>query len=162
MEMLGRARRAELLVQMQTYGAMAVKLLRTFTAQTEALAKLKRGGEQTVRAEHVDVYPGARQSSGRCRIGGEREGESIKMETKPRERMSNEPLPLRQAARCLARTRSGIPCQRTAAKGKKCPALMDGLGLRQACLGHHASFRIRWARDSPGPTGGVSDCRSLR
>jgi hypothetical protein len=78
MEMLGRARRAELLVQMQTYGAMATKLLRRFTAQTEALAKLKRGGEQTVRVEHVHVYPGTRQSSGRCRIGGEREGESIK------------------------------------------------------------------------------------
>jgi hypothetical protein len=26
--------------------------------QTEALAKLKRGGEQTVRVEHVHVYPG--------------------------------------------------------------------------------------------------------
>ena len=42
------------------------------------------------------------------------------------------------------------------------PALMDGLGLRQACLGHHASFRIRWARDSPGPSGGGTGCRSLR
>ena len=29
------------------------KLLRTYTMQTEALAKLKRGGEQTVRVEHV-------------------------------------------------------------------------------------------------------------
>src|SRR5580693_7129264 len=35
---------------------------------------------------------------------------------------------------------------------------MDGLGLRRACLGHHASFRIRWATDSPGPSGGVRDC----
>ena len=43
-----------------------------------------------------------------------------------------------------------------------CPALMDGLGLRQACLGHDVSFRIRWAKDSPGPSGGVRDCRSLR
>ena len=31
----------------ETYGNMAVKLLRTFALQTEALAKLRRGGEQT-------------------------------------------------------------------------------------------------------------------
>ena len=30
-----------------------------------------------------------------------------------------------------------------------CPGLVDGLGLRRVCLGHHVSFRIRWARDSP-------------
>jgi hypothetical protein len=42
------------------------------------------------------------------------------------------------------------------------PALVDGLGLRRACLGHRVSFRIRWAKDSPGPSGGVRDCRSLR
>jgi len=39
--------------QMQAHGALATKLLRTFTSQTEALAKIKRGGEQTVRVEHV-------------------------------------------------------------------------------------------------------------
>ena len=43
-----------------------------------------------------------------------------------------------------------------------CPALMDGLGVRQACLGDHVSFRIRWAKDSPGPSGGVRDCKILR
>jgi len=58
MEMLGRTRRAEMLEQMQAHGALATKLLRTFTAQTEALAKINRGGEQTVRVEHVHVYQG--------------------------------------------------------------------------------------------------------
>jgi hypothetical protein len=58
MDMLGRARRAEMLEHMQAHGALATKLLRTFTAQTEALAKIKRGGEQTVRVEHVHVYQG--------------------------------------------------------------------------------------------------------
>ena len=29
-----------------------------YTAQTEALAKLRRGGEQVVRVEHVHVHPG--------------------------------------------------------------------------------------------------------
>jgi len=58
MDMLGRTRRAGTPEQMQAHGALATKLLRTFTAQTEALAKVKRGGEQTVRVEHVHVYPG--------------------------------------------------------------------------------------------------------
>ena len=58
MDMLGRARRAQTVEQLQTHGALATKLLRTFTAQTEALAKVKRGGEQTVRVEHVHVYSG--------------------------------------------------------------------------------------------------------
>jgi hypothetical protein len=58
MEMIGRARRADLLAQFDSFGSMAVKLLRTFTAQAEALAKLKRGGEQTVGVEHVHVHSG--------------------------------------------------------------------------------------------------------
>jgi hypothetical protein len=58
MDMLGRAKRAGLINQLQIYGALATKLLRTYTTQIEALAKIKRGGEQTVRVEHVHVYPG--------------------------------------------------------------------------------------------------------
>ena len=58
MDMLGRVRRADLLVQAEALGALATKLLRTYTMQMEVLAKLKRGGEQTVRVEHVHVYSG--------------------------------------------------------------------------------------------------------
>ena len=36
----------------------ANKLMRTFVMQAEALSKLRRGGEQTVRVEHVHVYQG--------------------------------------------------------------------------------------------------------
>ena len=50
------ARRAEYLEHMNSFGSLATKLLRTFTAQTEALAKLRRGGEQTLRVEHVHVH----------------------------------------------------------------------------------------------------------
>jgi hypothetical protein len=32
----------------------------------------------------------------------------------------------------------------------------DGRVWAWACLGHHVSFRIRWAKDSPGPN--VRDC----
>ena len=42
----------------EVYGNLATKLLRTYTSQIEALAKLKRGGEQTVRVEHVHVHSG--------------------------------------------------------------------------------------------------------
>jgi hypothetical protein len=38
---------------------------------------------------------------------------------KPMERATREPLPLRLAPRCLARTRAGTPCQKAAAAGKK-------------------------------------------
>ena len=58
MHMLAKARRAEYLEHMNSYGGLATKLLRTFTAQTEALAKLRRGGEQKVTVEHVHVYHG--------------------------------------------------------------------------------------------------------
>jgi len=36
----------------------ASKLLRTYTAQVEALAKIRRKGEQKVRVEHVHVHCG--------------------------------------------------------------------------------------------------------
>lgn len=40
----------------EAFGNLSVKLLRTFTGQAEALAKLRRKGEQTVRVVHV--HPG--------------------------------------------------------------------------------------------------------
>jgi hypothetical protein len=58
MEMLGRARRVDQIPQVDCAGNLAIKLLRTYTAQVEALAKLRRGGEQVVRVEHVHVHPG--------------------------------------------------------------------------------------------------------
>src|SRR5215212_4611589 len=59
LDMLARARHAGPLPTLQQCGNLAVKLLRTYTAQIEALAKLRRGGEQTVRVEHVHIHPGA-------------------------------------------------------------------------------------------------------
>ncbi|ACL61225.1 hypothetical protein [Methylobacterium nodulans] len=58
MSMLMRAKAADDLTVMERCGALATKLQRTFVAQIEALAKLRRGGEQTVRVEHVHVYHG--------------------------------------------------------------------------------------------------------
>ena len=58
MDMMRIARKSELVPQIEMAGNLAVKLARTFTAQIEALAKLRRGGEQTVRVEHVHVHAG--------------------------------------------------------------------------------------------------------
>jgi hypothetical protein len=48
MDMLDRAKRADRMPILQESGSLAVKLLRTYTAtaQVEALARLRRGGEQ--------------------------------------------------------------------------------------------------------------------
>jgi len=57
-EALHRLRGAQTLPEYQVYGNVASKLLRTYTAQVEALARLRRKGEQKVRVEHVHVHPG--------------------------------------------------------------------------------------------------------
>lgn len=51
-------------------GTLATKMLRTYTTQLEALAKLRRGGAQTVRVEHVHVYQGGQAIVGNVQGGG--------------------------------------------------------------------------------------------
>jgi hypothetical protein len=80
MEFLGRAKRAEHIPQLEASANFAVKLLRTYTAQAEALAKLRRGGEQTVRVEHVHVYPGGQAIVGSVAPAG---GATLKSEDQP-------------------------------------------------------------------------------
>jgi hypothetical protein len=58
LEMMSRAKQADTVEALQNYSAIATKMLRTCTTQIEAMAKLRRRGEQTVRVEHVHVYPG--------------------------------------------------------------------------------------------------------
>lgn len=77
MMLLGRSRRADLLSQVEAHGGLAVKLLRTFTLQAEALAKLRRGGGQTMRVEHVHVHAGGQAIVGSVMPGG---GTPIKSE----------------------------------------------------------------------------------
>src|SRR5271169_697992 len=86
--------------------------------------------------------PVARQSLVQCRTGRWREGEPMKTKTKPMERSTHEPLPLRLAPRCLARTRSGTPCQKPAAKGKKRCRLHGGAeGSGAPCGERNGSYR---------------------
>lgn len=70
MEMAWRSKQAEMLPQLEAMGNLAVKLMRTFALQAEALAKLKRGGEQGVKVEHVHVHPGGQAIVGDVHTGG--------------------------------------------------------------------------------------------
>lgn len=58
MEMLTRAKHANHGPALINCSTIATKLLRTYTAQIEALAKLRRGCEQRVIVKHVHVYEG--------------------------------------------------------------------------------------------------------
>ena len=70
MELMRRAKQADNLRVMAEYGTLATKLSRTMTTQIEALGKLRRGGEQTVRVEHVHVYEGGQAVVGVVNAGG--------------------------------------------------------------------------------------------
>ena len=67
----------------------------------------------------------------------------MKKKTKPMKRLTREPLPLRLAPHCLARTRSGTPCQKPAAKGKKRCRLHGGAeGSGAPCGKRNGSYRL--------------------
>jgi organic hydroperoxide reductase OsmC/OhrA len=74
MKMLARTNQADTDEAVQNYSSAAVKLMRTYTTQLEALAKLRRGGEQKVRVEHVHVHPGGQAIVGHVTTGGTGEG----------------------------------------------------------------------------------------
>lgn len=69
--MMERARHAADINQAERYGNLATKFLRTYTTQLETLAKIRRGGEQTVRVEHVHVYSGGQAIVGQVATGGQ-------------------------------------------------------------------------------------------
>ena len=64
----------EMIDAMRVYGDLATKLLRTSTAQFEALAKLQRGGEQVVRHIHVDNRGGQAVFAETVQTGGQNAG----------------------------------------------------------------------------------------
>ena len=53
LDLLRRTQWVDQIPQVDSAGSLAIKLLRTFTMQVEALAKLQRGGEQVVKVVHV-------------------------------------------------------------------------------------------------------------
>lgn len=65
--LVNRATRADQIRQVDSAGNLAVKFARTFALQAEALAKLKRGGEQVVKVVHV--HPGGQAIVGNVTNG---------------------------------------------------------------------------------------------
>lgn len=55
----------------QQFGNLSVKLMRTFTMQVEALAKLQRGGVQTVKHIHIDNRGGQAVVTDQVHSGGQ-------------------------------------------------------------------------------------------
>jgi hypothetical protein len=117
MQAMMRSQWAEYQAEYQTAGNLAVKLSRTFTMQIEALAKLRRGGEQTVRVEHVHVHNGGQAIVGAISHPGGG-GSPLEIEVNPMQRETREPLSLRLVPRCCAKTRSGNPCQSPKVRGR--------------------------------------------
>lgn len=65
---------AEWVPHMQTFGNLATKLLRTSQGQMEALARMRRGGEQVVRHVHVDNRGGQAVIAENVHTGGKGNG----------------------------------------------------------------------------------------
>ena len=66
---LHRQKEAETLLGRERYGNLAVKLLRTFAAQVEALQRYRGKGQQHIRVEHVDVHAGGQAIVGAVTAG---------------------------------------------------------------------------------------------
>ena len=99
------------------YGGYATKLLRLQLDMIQALDRHRRGNQQTVEVRHVHIYPGAQ--------AGERRGCKMSCEA---DTHTSEPLPLREAPRRGAKTRSGKRCrspQLAANSGAGCMAVPE-------------------------------------
>jgi hypothetical protein len=86
------SRFAEMMPTLQECGSLAVKLLRTYAAQVEALGRLRRGGEQRVIVQHVNVNQG-----GPAIVGTVSHPGVAKNDRQPHARRMRRPNPIRRA-----------------------------------------------------------------
>jgi hypothetical protein len=70
MGVLRRLKGSETITQQDSNGNLAVKLLRTFTMQVEALQRYRGKGQQKVTVEHVHVHAGGQAIVGAVTPGG--------------------------------------------------------------------------------------------
>jgi hypothetical protein len=68
--LLGRLKGTQTIPQQDSVGSLAVKLLRTYAMQMEALARYRGKGQQKISVEHVHVYPGGQAIVGAVIPGG--------------------------------------------------------------------------------------------
>lgn len=117
MRCLSQAATTDSPARMEAAGTLATKMLRTYTTQLEALAKLRRSGAQTVRVEHVHVYQGGQAIVGS--VTAPNPGGLSKRNINPMHSLARQPTPFRLAPRCCAKTRQGIECRSPAVSGKR-------------------------------------------
>jgi hypothetical protein len=70
MRSFGYLNRSSEIQQQDSNSLTIARLTKAFASQVEALAKLRRGGEQRVVVEHVHVYPGGQAIVGTVNHGG--------------------------------------------------------------------------------------------
>src|SRR5258706_16416736 len=80
MRSLRQLKSSETIMQQDSNGNLAVKLLRTYTIQMEALQRYRGKGEQKMTVEHVHVYQGGQAIVGAVHQGG---GARTKTEEQP-------------------------------------------------------------------------------
>jgi hypothetical protein len=90
MTVLRRLKGSETIPQQNSNGNLAVKLLRTFVAQIEALQRHRGKGEQKVTVEHVHVHAGGQAIVGDVNSGGGGAEKSEERARAPRE-LTHEP-----------------------------------------------------------------------
>jgi hypothetical protein len=78
--LLRRLKATETIPQQDSAGNLVTKLLRTYTAQVEALNRYRGKGQQKVTVEHVHVHQGGQAIVGTVTQGG---GASSKTEVQP-------------------------------------------------------------------------------
>lgn len=111
LDMLGRATQTASTDRLALFGNMATKMQRTFTAQIEALGRMRGKGQQTVRVEHVNVHPGGQAIVGdvhhhpRGKQGGNPKNEEPPHETWSAATGAQE----REALPCEDATGNGVP-----------------------------------------------------
>jgi hypothetical protein len=70
MTLLRRLKGADNIPQQDSAGSLAVKLLRTYALQLEALQRYRGKGHQKVTVEHVHIHPGGQAIVGTVTTGG--------------------------------------------------------------------------------------------
>lgn len=83
MDMMGQTHRAEHRHTLQDNGNLAVKLLRTYSAQLEALQRYRGKGQQKVTVEHVHVHKGGQAIVGNVEARTQGGGATSKTEGRP-------------------------------------------------------------------------------
>lgn len=78
-DLAARAREAKYADALNSQGSLAVRFMRASAQHAEALAKLRRGGEQRVKVEHVHVHPGGQAIVGdvHSHLGGGGAGKTV-------------------------------------------------------------------------------------